>query len=181
MTNEIQAYTDADLAYRIVLLKTLLDLVTQEFREAKALAAEQFPKGASIPARTDSDLKLGRVTKSDPKPTATVVDEVAFEAWIRAEQPDKLEHRVRLGDVAQVLAVLVDQDRKDLIIESYEVSEWLRSNMLTSALRDSRDIPGVVVTRPAGIVSATREHAAAELVRQLLSGARVPLIRGIEA
>ena len=180
MTTEIQAYTDSDLAYRIVLLKTLNDLVTREFREAKALAAEQYPKGASIPARTDTDLKLGRVTKSDPKPSATVVDEDAFEAWIRAEHPEKLEHRVQLTDLGEVLALLIAQDRKDLIAESFEVPDWLRTNALAQAIKGTQ-VPGVVVARPDGVVSATREYAAVVLVQQLLAGARVPLIRGIEA
>lgn len=180
MTAEIQVHTDADLAYKIVLLKTLVDLVTREFREAKQQAAEQYPKGASIPARSDTDLKLGRVSKSDPKPTATVVDEVAFDAWIRAEYPDKLEPDVELGDMAQVLCVLVDAARRDLITEVHRVPDWLRTTALAAALTGTQ-VPGVVVARPDGVVSATRERAAENLVRQLLSGAPVQLLRGIEA
>ncbi len=180
MTEEIQAYTDADLAYKIVLLKTLLDLVTREFRETKALAAEQYPKGASIPARTDTDLKLGRVTKSDPKPTATVVDDEALDAWIRAEYPDKLQHHVELGDLGEVLALLIEHGRRDLITESLVIPEWLRSNVLAAAL-NGRETPGVVVARADGVVSATREPAAEQLVRRLLAGSPVQLLRGIEA
>lgn len=180
MTDEIEAFTDSDLAMKIVLLKTLLDLVTREFRETKALAAEQWPKGASIPARTDTDLKLGRVSKSDPKPTAAVVDDEAFDAWLRAEHPDKLQHHVELGDLGEVLAMLIEQGRRDLITESLVVPEWLRSNMIAAALT-GREIPGVIVTHPAGGVSATNVPAAERVVRQLLSGSPVQLLRGIEA
>lgn len=180
MTEEIQAYTDADLAYRIVILKTLLDLVTREFREARALAAEQFPKGASIPARTDTDVKLGRVSKSDPKPTTTVMDADAFDAWLRAEYPDKLQHSVEIPDLSEVLAILIQQDRRDLIKESFVVPDWLRANMRSAALA-GREIPGVTVNGADGVVSATKEPAAERLVRQLLSGSPVQLLRGIEA
>lgn len=177
---EIQPYTDGDLANRIVLLKTLLDLLTAEFRDAKELAAQRYLKGASIPARTDTDLKLGKVSKSDPKPTVTVVDEQVFDAWIRAEYPDKLHMDVEITDLAQVLAILVELDRHDLIKQSYVVPEWLRSNMLAAALT-GREIPGLTVTRPAGVVSATSGPAAEQLVRRLLSGSPVQLLRGIEA
>lgn len=180
MTEEIQLFTDADLAYKIVLLKTLLDLVTREFRETKAVAAEQYPKGASIPARTDTDLKLGKVSKSDPKPSATVVDAEAFDTWLMAEYPDKLQHQVELADFGEVLAVLIERERRDLIVESYVIPEWLRTNTLAAAL-NGREIPGVIVTRPPGVVSATAVPAAEQLVRRLLSASPVQLLRGIEA
>ncbi|MFI7191426.1 hypothetical protein ACIBQ0_16965 [Nocardia nova] len=181
MSNEIQAFTDSDLAYRIVLLKTLADLVNQEFRDAKALAAEQFAKGASIPARTDNDdVKLGRVTKSDPKPVAEIVDRDELDAYIRDQHPDKLERRVVLGDIAEVLPILIDAGRMDLFTEVEDIPDWLVGQMKAAAL-NGRPIPGIALRRPDGVVSARTERAAETAVRQLLSGARVPLLRGLEA
>lgn len=180
MSNEIQAWTDSDLAYRIVLLKTLADLVNQEFRDAKSLAAEQFAKGASIPARTDNDVKLGRVTKSDPKPVAEIVDRDELDAYIRDQHPDKLERSVVLGDVAEILPVLIDAGRADLFTEVEDIPDWLVGQMKAAAVT-GRPIPGIALRRPEGVVSARTERAAEQTVRQLLSGARVPLLRGLEA
>jgi hypothetical protein len=179
VTNEIQAWTDADLAYRIVLLKTLLDMVTREFRETKALAAEQYPKGASIPARTDEDVKLGRVTKSDPKPVAEVVDADALSAHIRAHFPDKLDSVIELADLGEVLPVLQAAGRDDLFTMTESVPEWLVKQLLSAAVA-GQSIPGVRVRRPEGVVSARAEFAAETVVRQLLNAGPVPLIRGIE-
>lgn len=179
MTEEIQAWTYADLAKKIVLLKTLADLVNDELRHTKILAASKYPKGASIPARTDSDEKLGRVTKSDPKPVARVTDQEALDAYIRAEFPDKLEHDVRLGDMGEVLAALIDAGRKDLITETEVIPPYLDAQVLASALT-GKPVPGVTVVRPDGVVSARVERAAIELVRNLLAGAPVQLL-GIEA
>lgn len=179
---EIQARTDGDLAIQIVLLKTLADVVLDEIKRAKEVAADQYPKGASVPARTDSidgDIKLGRVTKTDPKPVATVVDADALDAYIRTEHYEELHHGVELGDLGEILAILKDQGRSDLFAPTEEVPEWLRKQMLAAALA-GKAIPGVEVRRPPGVVSATKERAAVELVRRLLAGAPVQLL-GIEA
>jgi hypothetical protein len=182
VTDEIEAFTDSDLAMKIVLLKTLADLVLDEFKAAKAIAADQYPKGLSISARTDSsdgDVKLGKVSKSDPKPVAEIVDRDELDDYIRAEYPDKLEHNIRLGDLGEILAILKDLGREDLFTEIKAIPEYLHTQMLTAAV-GGRPIPGVALRRPAGVVSATKERAAVEMVRRLLSGAPVQLL-GIEA
>lgn len=182
MTEGIPARTDGDLAIQIVLLKTLADVVLDEIKSAKEIAADQYAKGASVPARTDSfdgDIKLGRVTKSDPKPVAEVTDPAALDAYIRAEHYEQLSHGVELGDLGEILAILKDQGRSDLFTSTEAIPPWLYKQMLAAALA-GKPIPGVQVRRPSGVVSATKERAAVELVRRLLSGAPVQLI-GIEA
>lgn len=179
MTAEIQAYTDADLAYKIVLLKTLADLVLEEFARIKEVAAEQLPKGASIPARTGDDVKLGRVTKSDPKPVAQIVDRDELDDWIRTQYPDKLDTRAELGDLGEVLAVLKDAGRNDLFSIVTEIPAHLYKQAEAMAA-NGRPIPGIAIRRPPGTVSARKEVAAEYVVRQLLSGSPVPLL-GIEA
>lgn len=179
MPAEIQAYTDSDLAYKIVLLKTLTDLVLDEFARAKAIAAEQMPKGASIPARTGEDVKLGKVTKSDPKPVAEIVDRDELDEWIRTQYPDKLDTRIELGDMGEILAVLNDLGRDDLFTTVTEIPAHLRKQAQTMAI-NGRLIPGIALRRPPGVVSARREIAAEYVVRQLLAGSPVPLL-GIEA
>lgn len=176
---EIQAFTNADLAYKIVMLKTLADLVLDEFKKAKAVMGEQIARGESIPARTPDDRKLGRVTKSDPKPVAEVTDQAALEEWLRTEYPDKVEHRVSLGRVDEILPILIDADRKDLFTETEVIPDYLVGQAKALAAR-GRPIPGITVRPGKPNVSATSELAAEYAVRDLLSGARVPLL-GIEA
>lgn len=176
---EIQAWTNADLAYRIVMLKTLIDLVSKEFDRAKAVMGEQIARGETIPARTSDDRKLGRVTKSDPKPVAAVSDPAALEEWLRAEYPDKVEHRVSLGRVDEILPILIDAGRRDLFTETEVVPDYLVNQAKALAAR-GRPIPGITIQPGKAVVSATKEIAAEYAVRELLSGARVPLL-GIEA
>jgi hypothetical protein len=178
--SEITAYSNADLAYRIVLLKTLADLVNQEFREAKQLASEQLMKGESIPARTDDDRKLGGISKSDPKPVAEIVDRDELDAWLRDQYPDKLEVSLELGDLGEIAAILKDLGRDDLYTVVHEIPDHLRTDALAAA-KNGKPIPGIAVRRPDGVVSARAEVAAQHMVRQLLSSTRVPLLRGIEA
>lgn len=179
MSTEIQAYTDADLAYKIVLLKTLVDLVMDEFTRTKAIAAEQLPKGASIPARTSDDVKLGKVSKTDPKPVAEIVDRDELDEWIRTQYPDKLDTRAELGDMGEILALLNDLGRKDLFTTVTEIPAHLYTQAKAMAA-NGRPIPGVALRRPPGVVSARKEIAAEYVVRQLLAGSPVPLL-GIEA
>jgi hypothetical protein len=177
----IEAYTDTDLAYRIVLLKTLADLVNAEFKSAKQIAHEQFPKGASIPARTDNDdIKLGKVTRTEPKPVADVVDRDALDDYIRAEYADRLESRVDLGDIAQIIPILLDAGRRDLFTEVEVIPDYLYGLAKAAAVK-GKQVPGLAVRRPEGHVMATSERAADQEVRRLLSGARVPLLRELEA
>lgn len=179
MTAEIQAYTDSDLAYKIVLLKTLSDLVLDEFARAKSIADEQMLKGASIPARTADDVKLGRVTKTDPKPVPRIVDRDELDEWIRTQYPDKLEKRAELGDPGQIVALLRDAGREDLFTEVSDIPDYLYKQAEALA-KNGRPVPGIELRYPKPVVSARSEIAAEYVVRQLLSGSPVPLL-GIEA
>jgi hypothetical protein len=179
VTEEIQALTNSDLAYKIVLLKTLADLVLEEFAHAKAVMGEQIARGDSVSARTTDDRKLGKVTKSDPKHAATITDLTALEEWIRAEYPDKLSTEVELGRTDEILPILISAGRRDLFAETEVIPDFLFGLAKAAAVR-GRPIPGITVTPGKPVVSATKEIAAEYVVRELLSGARVPLL-GIEA
>ncbi|MBF6213719.1 hypothetical protein IU487_22135 [Nocardia puris] len=176
---DIEAYTNADLAYKIVMLKTLADLVLEEFKRSKQVMGEQIARGDSVAARTADDRKLGRVTKSDPKPEATVTDPDALDDWLRTEYPDKIESRVELGRVDEILPILIDAGRSDLFTEVHVVPAYLVGQAKAAAAR-GRPIPGITVAPGKPVVSATKEITAEYAVRELLAGARVPLL-GIEA
>jgi hypothetical protein len=176
---DIEAYTDADLAYKLVMLRKLADMVLEELDRTKQVAALQYPKGASIPARTCDDIKLGKVSKTDPKPVAKVVDKAALEEWLRAEYPDKLDTRIELADMGELLAFLTDSGRTDLFTEVQVVPEHLLKQAEALAVR-GRPIPGIEVRRPAGVLQVRTEIAAEYVVRHMLADSPVPLL-GIEA
>ncbi|WP_280448409.1 hypothetical protein [Nocardia brasiliensis] len=176
---EIQALTNADLAYKIVLLKTLADLVLEEFAQAKQVMDQQIARGDSVAARTTDDRKLGRVTKSDPKNVAVIEDVAALEEWLRAEYPDKLTSEVELGRADEIVPILIEAGRRDLFTDLKVIPDYLYGQAKAAAMR-GRPIPGIVMRPGKPTVSATKEIAAEYLVRELLAGARVPLL-GIEA
>lgn len=172
--SEIQAWTDADLAYRAVMLKAAADLILDEFKAVKALAVEQFQKGDSKTARI-GDQKLGRVTKSDPKPVATVTDQAEFEAYLSVKYGDTITTTVQLGDVAEIAAVLADHGHEDLFTVVETIPDWVRQERLKAALAGEH-VPGVTVSTPEGVVSARTEQAAKDRVVQMLSTGPVPLL-----
>jgi hypothetical protein len=178
MSNEIQAYTDADLSYRIVMLKALTDLIKTEFIAAKRIAAEQYAKGAGIPARQKIDgldVKLGRVTKSDPSPVATVTNQDEFESYLEVKFADTAVHEVILGDTSEICAALADAGREDLFTVVHRIPDWQRQERLKAALAGEK-VPGVTVSSPDGVVSARTEKAATDIVVELLSASPVPLL-----
>lgn len=174
MSAEIQAYTDADLAYKAVMLKAAAGLILDEFEAVKALAAEQFQKGDSKAAR-DGELKLGRLTMSDPKPKATVTDAALFEAYLEVKYADAAVHEAILGDPSEICAALADAGRDDLYTVVHSIPDWVRQERLKAALA-GESVPGVTVAAPAGVMSAKPEQAAKDLVRELLNGSAVPLL-----
>lgn len=179
MTEEIQALTNSELAYKIVLLKTLADLVLEEFAAAKAVMGEQIARGDSVAARTSDDRKLGKVTKSDPKNVAVIEDVAALEEWIRTEYPDKLGSEVELGRADEIVPILIEAGRRDLFTDEEVIPDYLYGQAKHAALR-GRPIPGIAVRPGKSTVSATKEIAAEYVVRSLLAGSPVPLL-GIEA
>ena len=175
MTDIIDVYTDAELANRAVVLKALASAVLDEFNHVKSIAGNQLDKGDSKAARL-GDEKLGRLSKSDPKPTAKVTDPVKFDAYVRTRFADKLELRVELGDTAEICAVLADAGADDLYKHVESIPDWLVQEQLKSALTPGADIPGITVTTPPGVVSATPTPAAKALVQELLAKSPIPLL-----
>ncbi len=108
--------------------------------------------------------------------TAKVTDPEKFDAYIRTRFADKLELRVELGDTAEICAVLADAGADDLYKHVESIPDWLVQEQLKSALAPGADIPGITVTTPPGVVSATPTPAAKALVQELLAKSPIPLL-----
>ncbi|MFJ4653802.1 hypothetical protein ACIP5Y_21255 [Nocardia sp. NPDC088792] len=177
MSNDVDI-PRGDLARRIVFLKTISDLVGEELNKAKRLAVIRFQKGSSEPARDANDVKLGNVSKSDPKPVAAVVDDERLAEHILQTRPDECITEVRLGDTAQIAAVLTDAGRTDLFTAVKTIPGWLYQEMEAKALAGT-SVPGIEVRTPAGYITVRLEQAAKDAVRELLAAS--PIALGIEA
>lgn len=177
MTHDV-VVSNADLAQRIVFLKTIADLVDAELKATKMLAADQFQKGDSSTARSREDVKLGRVVKTDPKPVSRIVDEDALDAYLRAEYADVLIPSLTLGDPAEIVPILRDAGREDLFSVSESVPGWLVHQAEAEALA-GKPIPGIEVHTPPGWIQVKVEQAAKDAAKHLLAGAQAQL--GIEA
>lgn len=174
MSTDIEAWTTPDLAMRIVMLKALSDLVNVELSAAKTLAATQFSKGATEPARTVDDVKIGSVNKSDPGKVAKVTDMAALEEYIYSHHEQDLCEGVEFAAAGELMVALIEAGREDLFTRVTEIPDWLIGQLKKRAL--TTPIPGITVHTPAGVVSVRVESAARENVKQLLAAAPVRLI-----
>lgn len=177
MTHDIDI-PPGDLARRIVFLKTVAEIVEGELTKAKRLAALQFSKGMSVAARSEDDVKLGKVAMTDPKPVAAIVDEEQLAKHIFQTRPDECVTSVTLGDPAQIVPILIDAGRTDLFDGIETIPDWLFQEMEAQALAGTA-VPGIEVRVPAGYITVRVEQAAKDAARELLAAAPIQL--GIEA
>lgn len=173
----VEAFTDAQLATKAIILQQIMKLITGEIKSTKAIAAEQFSKGSSEAARAvvdGEDTKLGKLSKSDPEKVATVVEPEVFEAHIRSTYADKLETKVVLGAPEEIIPVLLEHAPHLVDISENVIPEWLSKNELT--LAKSAPVPGVEVRAPEGVMSITTTPAAEALVRSMLDASPIELL-----
>lgn len=173
----IEAFTPAQLATKAVLLKQIIKLVTAEMKTTTAIAAEQFAKGAGEPARAivdGEDTALGKLSKSDPAKVATVTDLDAFQAHLRATYPDKLEERTTIGELSEIIPVLLEHAPHLVDIADNVIPDWLSRKELE--LAKNTPVPGVTVRAPDGVMSITTKPAAEALVRSMLDASPIALL-----
>ncbi|MFY2788495.1 hypothetical protein [Rhodococcus sp. MALMAid1271] len=176
-TEVIEAFTPAQLAAKAVIQKQFIKLMSDELRKTTNLALEQFSKGSNEAARLvidGEDTKLGKLSKSDPAKVATVVDYEKFEAHLRATYADKLEERNVLGELSEIIPVLLEHAPHLVDMQTDVIPDWLARNELE--LAKSTPIPGVEVRAPEGVMSITTTAAAETLVRSMLAASPIELL-----
>ncbi|MFC9768978.1 hypothetical protein [Rhodococcus jostii] len=175
MSTEIQAYTDAELAYRAVVIKAIIDAFTAEFKAIKELAAEQYENGDRKTVVRDR-VKLGMLYRTDMDSVAVITDREAFEAYMTTSQADLLERRICLGAPEEVAAALQDAGHEpgDL----WWIEEFIPTSVMDEKLADAKTgkrVPGMTVSTPAGYMTAKPSRAVRELVGEYLSASPVTL------
>ena len=113
--------------YRLALLSEFVKLAAQARNDLRAETFPRLPNGTKLTARHPrTGESLGTVSMSDPDPTAYIVDDAQFDAWVREQNPGDLETVRGFGDPAEVAAVLAEQyrgARHDQLVDSC-LSRW---------------------------------------------------------
>ncbi len=179
--------TPSSIAVDLFALKILGTVVREGTADRKTVATATMKKGDSIAARVDvdgRDVKLGKVTMTDPKPVGRVTDRDALDAWLTKHVEGAVIERPAFGPDAEVAAVL-NEHAPHLLTFVAEVAEWARSAALFKAEAAHRAgskplAPGIEVTTPDGVVSVGKETPEARaavltLIRQGVINVETPL------
>ena len=161
-----------DLVNRAVMVASIVKAVS-ETKSANAVQLDAIlPKGDKrTAAYIDADgveQKLGTVSKSFPDPVAAITDQDALEAHLRETRAADLEVGYTLGDLSQVYAVLLEHAPELLTVTEGVIPKWLIDVSKKEALIPGRTVPGITVTRPAGVVTVRPNAVAKALAEQLL-------------
>ncbi|WP_409186680.1 hypothetical protein F9C11_21565 [Amycolatopsis sp. VS8301801F10] len=150
------------VALRVAALKHLKDRIDDAYNAARAEQAEAMPKGARWPVVSPLDgVKLGTVSKSEPKVRARIADENAFGAWAAANYPDDTEYAFRIVGSEQEVHEALYTHAPHLVKSVTVVSRDLRKRVermsaatgVPTGPGGEVDVPGVAVDDPDGVVS----------------------------
>lgn len=161
-----------DLVNRAVMVASIVKAVS-ETKSANAVQLDAIlPKGdkrtATYIDAAGVEQKLGTVSKSFPDPVATITDQDALEAHLREARAADLEVGYTLGDLSQVYAVLLEHAPELLTVTEGVIPKWLIDVSKKEALIPGRTVPGITVSRPAGVVTVRPNAVAKALADQLL-------------
>lgn len=172
--------TPADRAVlRVSVLTWMAKRIKAENDTARLEAAELLKKGDTLSARSPlHDTRIARVSLSDPKPTATVTNRIALEAWITGHYPEKLVERTEIiGRMSDVLAVL-RKFAPELIEDVKSVPDWAVNELLKKAEGLKQSVgyggecgadapPGITVKVPDGVLTARLDDTATDAIRAM--------------
>lgn len=156
-------------------------------------ASSLMKKGDTLSARSPlDDVKIARVSKSDPKKRATVDDRKALEQWVTDRHPEKLMERGEIvGPMPEVLATLREH-APHLVADKKSVPDWAVNELLLKAEKagvpvgyggelDEHAPPGITVTNPDGVLSVVLDKTNAEAAIRALWDARLVDMDGLKA
>lgn len=151
-----------DLALRVAALKVVSDYATRRYNEARAEAAAKMRRGDRLMGRSPlGEVKVGAVSKSDPKATARISDEQALTRWIAEHYPEHVAYDFDIvGSHEEVAAVLFEHAphllRKITIVDQDTIKRIKSESAALGAPvgpGGEADIEGIEVTVPEGVVS----------------------------
>lgn len=155
MTNE--------LALKVAALKVFSDYAKTAYDKSREEIGRQMGRGDRLQVRSplDESLKIGPISKSDPKPTARVEDLRVLTDWFIQNHPDLTGTGYEVaGTQTEVVAVLfehaphllrrVREIKPDALSELRKASAALGQPIGPGG---EADVPGLVVETPDPVVS----------------------------
>jgi hypothetical protein len=139
------------LALEEAALKTLADTVMDRLKAVKAEMQTALTEGGvgKVDATLPDGRKVAVISRTDPKPTAVVVDGEAFLAWVRANSPHNVVSRlvteVRPAYATALLAEMTAagtaevSDRETGVVEAVPGVEIRATRSTTHSVRPTRD------------------------------------------
>jgi hypothetical protein len=169
------ALSPVDLAVlRVSVLTWMSRRIRAETDAARAEAAQLLKKGDTLAARSPlDDVRIGRVSMSDPKTTATFTDRAAVDAWIAQRYPDKCVGRWEItGPMGDVITAL-RKHAPHLVEYVTSVPDWAANELLTRAEGWGEPVgfsmecgpdapPGIAVKTPDGVLTVRLDSASAD-------------------
>lgn len=170
---------------RTAVLAFLAKRVKVEGDAARADIASVMSKGDTLAVRSPLDgSKIGRVSKSDPKPRATVTNRALVEEWITHHYPDKLIERAEIsGPMAEVIQVLREH-APHLVTDRKSVPDWAINELAVKSEQAGEPIGyggelgehaprGIEVVIPDGVITVVLDKCNAEPAIRALWDARL--------
>lgn len=164
---------------RVGVLKVVHEHVTTLYNAAREDASKVLTKGSRIPVCTPDGEKIATVSKTDPVKTARINDEPAFEAWVRANHPDRIKTVQAIsGTETEVKKVLFAHAphllRPYTVVDPELVKEIKQRSMKAGqpvGPEGETDVLGVVVERPDGTVTCRPDDdGLGEVIQMFRSG-----------
>lgn len=172
-----------ELALRTAAFKVLADYAKGKYDELRAQMAARMARGDRQMGVTTDGVKIGAVSKSDPKPLALVVDATALREWVAAYYPERLiEDLDVIGsdeEIKEILLVhaphLVRQVRKtDPDLVRTITNESSKRGFVIGPGGEA-EVPGVEVQEREGVVSCLPTDDAVPAVVEMLNRGEIDL------
>lgn len=160
---------EREIALGMVVTKWAADRIVPGIKTLRTNGKEHLIPGESPRAVSPVDgTVLGHVTRTNPKPVASVADEAALMAHVHETNPEELlDVDYVTGSPAEVLAAL-KQSHPDLVGQKVQISDHHLNYLLKQAAADKTfRPPGIKVEAPEGTVNiypAKDQDAAFEAV-----------------
>lgn len=179
--------TPAQVALQNLAVNVYLNKRTKAGSDAaRHTAGENLSPGDSLTVRSVLDgTRYARVTMTDPKPVARVVDRDAVEGWaIDHDYGDKLVGRTEIvGPMSEVIAVL-RQHAPHLVDEVHSLPDWALHELRVRSEEAGEPVgwggemgehapPGIEVSTPRGVIQVRLESAVERVVADYLAAGRI--------
>lgn len=155
---------------KVAALKVVKEFTATRYDEAREEIAKLMTKGDRKTARSPlGDVKIGSVTLSDPKATASITDLDALTAWLKEHYPEHFVGGYEINATSEQLMRVLFEHAPELLRKVRRVDPKVLKELTTSAAAlgspvgpgGEADVPGITVETPAGVVSCTPDKVAA--------------------